>query len=49
MINIDLSTSAQVLLAPGNMTVVSGDTVDLVCQAYGIPCPTLPGPRILSL
>ena len=23
------------------MTVVSGDTVDLVCQAYGIPLPNI--------
>ena len=29
------------LLAPGNMTVVSGDTVDLLCQAYGIPIPNI--------
>ena len=29
------------LLAPGNMTVVSGGTVDLLCQAYGIPIPNI--------
>ena len=29
------------LLAPGNMTVVSGSTVDLVCRAYGIPLPNI--------
>ena len=29
------------LLAPGNITVISGNTVDLACLAYGIPLPTI--------
>ena len=36
-----LATSAQVLLAPGNISVVSGDTADLACLAYGIPLPNI--------
>ena len=36
-----ISSLAQVLLAPGNITAVSGNIVDLACLAYGIPLPNI--------